>query len=222
MEFARTMLRKQRTKAVAFLPIAFELFGCAHAEQSVADPSTERTDEMAVAHALQTVDADECYFLPPAGPIRFRVEVSSSGAVESVRPDDGTQEGAAVDCIAAALRRLRMRPFPGNLTLYTDVPHAADLRSATRRFDRKALQVAIAEIDLAECAEWPGPRSGEAILVTSPRGDVVHAYVRGPRAGKSLGTCVERNIVRAHFSAYNGGQNWVLVTYSVPNQSVRP
>ena len=97
--------------------------------------------------ALEAADAPQCYFLPPAGDIGFRMEVAPDGTVKSLQPlpnhrDVEPPVGPAVECIAAHLRGLRMPPSPSGFTRRrVESPHAKDLSSGTLPpFDRAAIR----------------------------------------------------------------------------------
>lgn len=220
---------------------------CLPAARVPTRPGPREPDDDAVIRALQAVDAPQCYFLPPAGPIPFTMDFSSDGTVKSVRAeprltvedrlapysvmiraerelDGGTAEqnrpeGPAVDCIAGHLRTLRIPPRRGGVSVeHVNAPHAKDLSNDRRPpFDRSTLLTAVAQIDLSDCATLAGPRRGEAMVVTAPEGGVRHVFAHGPSFGQPLGRCIEGLIGRVPTPSYDGSENWVLVSYTVPD-----
>ena len=94
-------------------------------------------------------------------------------------------------CQSRVLRTLRVRPYPGSMTVSVEAPHAYGLSTSERTpFERAAILEAVARVDLSGCAESPGPRAGEALVVTTPAGGVADVFVRGPSADQPLGKCI--------------------------------
>lgn len=176
----------------------------------------------AIYLALEAVDAPQCYFLPPAGDIRFRMEVAPDGTVKSLQPlpnhrDAEPPVGPAVDCIAAHLRGLRMPPSPSGFTQRSvESPHAKDLSSGTLPpFDRAAIHRAFAAVDLSECARLPGPRTGYALALTLDEGGVLDAGIPGGEK-RPQAQCIGRRLKSAQTPAYNGTEQFILVPWTLP------
>lgn len=187
----------------------------------VAPGSAEPTGP-AVYRALEAVDAPQCYFLPPAGAIRFRMEVAADGTVKSLQTlpnhrDVDPPAGPAVDCIAAHLRALRLPPSPSGFTQQSvESPHAKDLSSAALPpFDRTTMQKAFAAVDLSECARLPGPRTGHALALTLEEGGVLEAGIPGAEK-RPLAQCIGRRLKTAQTPAYNGTEQTILVPWTLP------
>jgi hypothetical protein len=175
-----------------------------------------RFDADAVVRALQEVDASECYFLAPAGPLPFLVTFAPNGAVAAVRAEK--VEGAAIDCLLPHLRAVRIPSFHGrSFTVRIDQPHALDLSVDEKiPYSRPAILSAVTRANLDMCHALPGPRHGVAMLITDPKGGFTDVFVRGDIADQPLGKCVERWLMMVQTPSYNGGPVWLLVDYVVP------
>jgi hypothetical protein len=197
------------------------LFACACA-RAAAPPAAapQLFDFDAALRALGKVEARECYFLPPAGPMPFVVRFSAEGVVDEAAADRGVEGTPAAECIAAHLRDIRIAPYREEaFEMSLEVPHARDLRSnEAPPFSLQATLAAVERFDLSKCAWLPGPRRGEVVVVTDPAGGLKYVYSRGAMVEQPLGECIERELSRLRLPAYNGTQNWVVAQYIVPGR----
>jgi hypothetical protein len=203
-------------KSAVLFTAPSSLCACTHSAPLPRPPQLFDFD--AALRALGRVEARDCYFLPPAGPIPFVVRFSAEGVVDMAAAEKGVEGTPAAECIATHLRSIKIAPYrEEGFEMSLEVPHACDLKSnEAPPFSRDAVLAAIERFDLAKCAWLPGPRRGEAMVVTEPAGGLKHVYARAPSVSLPLGECVERELMRLRTPAYNGTQNWVLAQYTVP------